>query len=326
MKKKKKKKGGAPSLSHAASGSGQGSVGGGFARSPNASVSEGSGSESGKKRRRERTAAERIALRLQIDDSHPYQEKKKQRKSKASTRKSGKAVPEPPTSTVAKLAALIAPMRVRLLVARLQPLDPRTGRYVIPATGALGAQQLGVVKREAPPTAASSAAEPSAPSSCGASSVKYNDHEVGATSRIADERGHFLQFCMENHLQFDTLRRAKHSTSLVLHMLHNPQHAVVPEKLVAEAQAARARAEALPIPEGGAAAPPPVPQPRAFDVVTAHAPELVYSAGAMAQAIALIRTRREAASSATDQASDDAAAAASAPHGLSSLATATASS
>ena len=95
---------------------------------------------------------------------------------------------------------------------------------------------------------------------------------------------------MENHLQFDTLRRAKHSTSLVLHMLHNPQHAVVPERLVVEAQAARARAETLPIPEGGAAAPPPVPQPRAFDVITAHAPELTYSAGAMAQAIALSRS------------------------------------
>jgi hypothetical protein len=323
---KKKKKADARSPSHAASGSAGGRVGGGFVRSPSASGSEGgSGSESGKKRRRERTAAERVALRLQIDDaSYEYQEKKKQRKSTAatSTRKSAKTVSEAPTSTVAKLAALIAPMRVRLLVARLQPLDPRTGRYVIPATGAPEAQRRGAVKREAPPAAAASAAL----SSGGASAVEYNDRDAGATSRIADERGHFLQFCMENHLQFDTLRRAKHSTSLVLHMLHNPQHAVVPERLVVEAQAARARAETLPIPEGGAAAPPPVPQPRAFDVITAHAPELTYSAGAMAQAIALIRTSREAASSA-DQASDGAAvAAASVPNGLSSLATATTSS
>lgn len=41
-------------------------------------------------------------------------------------------------------------------------------------------------------------------------------------SELFDSRQKFLNFCQLNHFQFDDLRRAKHSTTMILFHLHNP--------------------------------------------------------------------------------------------------------
>ncbi|PKA49281.1 Histone acetyltransferase HAC1 [Apostasia shenzhenica] len=48
------------------------------------------------------------------------------------------------------------------------------------------------------------------------------DEDETRSSEIFNSRLEFLNFCQGNHYQFDTLRRAKHSTMMILDYLHNP--------------------------------------------------------------------------------------------------------
>lgn len=48
------------------------------------------------------------------------------------------------------------------------------------------------------------------------------DEDKKMSSQVFDLRREFLSFCQGNHFQFDQLRRAKHSTMMVLYHLHNP--------------------------------------------------------------------------------------------------------
>jgi E1A/CREB-binding protein len=48
------------------------------------------------------------------------------------------------------------------------------------------------------------------------------DGDPDTESEIFETRQAFLSLCQGNHYQFDTLRRAKHSSMMVLYHLHNP--------------------------------------------------------------------------------------------------------
>jgi E1A/CREB-binding protein len=48
------------------------------------------------------------------------------------------------------------------------------------------------------------------------------DKDEFMESEFFDTRQAFLSLCQGNHYQYDTLRRAKHSSMMVLYHLHNP--------------------------------------------------------------------------------------------------------
>jgi Histone acetylation protein/TAZ zinc finger/Zinc finger, ZZ type len=48
------------------------------------------------------------------------------------------------------------------------------------------------------------------------------DEDTPVESEMFESRQQFLNYCQTNHCQFDELRRAKHSTMMVLFQLHNP--------------------------------------------------------------------------------------------------------
>ncbi|KAG1663398.1 hypothetical protein FOA52_011676 [Chlamydomonas sp. UWO 241] len=55
--------------------------------------------------------------------------------------------------------------------------------------------------------------------------IPYPDADTDMACEHFETRQSFLNLCQGNHYQFDTLRRAKHSSMMVLYHLHNPEAA-----------------------------------------------------------------------------------------------------
>lgn len=53
--------------------------------------------------------------------------------------------------------------------------------------------------------------------------MRQMDRDADMGSEFFETRQAFLSLCQGNHYQFDSLRRAKHSSMMVLYHLHNPE-------------------------------------------------------------------------------------------------------
>merc|ERR1719393_61368 len=51
---------------------------------------------------------------------------------------------------------------------------------------------------------------------------KFEDPDDQMESEFFDTRQQFLNLCQGNHYQFDSLRRAKHTSMMALYHIHNP--------------------------------------------------------------------------------------------------------
>jgi len=100
-----------------------------------------------------------------------------------------------------RLNEIFAPMKRSFLVAHLRPVAGVDAASSLPAVSRDGACTKGGV--------------------AGTFQYKPDPDEV-TENDLCDNRQSFLNACQANHFQFDQLRRAKHSTTMLCYSLHNP--------------------------------------------------------------------------------------------------------
>jgi hypothetical protein len=57
----------------------------------------------------------------------------------------------------------------------------------------------------------------------------HHDVDEAVENELFESRQQFMSFCQSNQIQFNELRRAKHSTMVLLYLLHNPSSLFAPE-------------------------------------------------------------------------------------------------
>jgi E1A/CREB-binding protein len=153
-----------------------------------------------------------------------------------------------PDTVMERLHEIFEPMKQSFFVAHLKPPLRAGGGVEKAAVGGGDAGGSGVESNGAQSNGEEGGAAEIATQETGGAGEEFQyspDPDEVTENELCDNRQSFLNACQANHFQFDQLRRAKHSSTMLCYNLHNPTAPII------DAAAGAAAAGAGPSPEGG---------------------------------------------------------------------------